>query len=915
MLPPSVKSSLVRALLVLALLPIVSQGQEVGMQAGSAREARAASPAPAMRAALRTLPIAIDGHLDDAAWAAATPATEFRQMDPSPGERATQRTEVRILFDDEALYIGARMYDTEGAKGVRTSLVRRDQSFSSDFIEVTIDGFHDHLSRAVFDVNPSGSIQDQLGIGSSCCDSGWDPVWQVATSIDSLGWTAELRIPLSQLRFGGDSVQTWGLQLKRFILRTSETDQWAWWEKSDPGGPSKFGHLEGLSFSHTGGRQLEILPYVVERSSHTAFTPGNPFNNGSQQVARYGLDLKYLLSSNLTLDATFNPDFGQVEVDPAVVNLSAFEVSFPEKRPFFVAGSSVFGFGGVSCMFCSNTAGLSTFYSRRIGRSPTGADIAQGQGPYADIPDAAAILGAAKITGRVGDGWTIGVLDAVTDRATARVQLPAGGLGTQVVEPLANYFVGRIKKDLRGGNLVLGGIVTSVIRDIPAEYESRLNHHSELVGTDARLAWDNQTYVLNAQVAVSNVAGDARDIAARQLSSARYYQRPDRGSRGNGFFTDGYDSTLTSLRGLGAQARVAKQGGDWQWELQGNLRTPGFENNDIAFLQRTDYAWAATNVQRNFTVPTSWYQQFSILVGGQAQRNFDGDLTDQQLHSYVGLYLKNFWYLNAFVIKRFQVYDDKLLRGGPVAALPGFLYGEVDVSSNTRSALYGFVGVNTSARDGGGWGTTAYGNITWVPSSASRVSIGPNWNANKTLRQYVTAVADPTATGFYGQRYVFASIEQRTLGLDTRLSFTFTPQMTLEVYAQPFIATGAYTEFKEFAATRSASVLRYGVDKGTIIANPATGGGTTSYTIDPDGTGPAAPFTVANPDFNFRSMRGSMVFRWEYRPGSTLFFAWTHQRSDVEPFGDFSPRRDFNGIWDTRPDNVFLVKATWWLAR
>ncbi|MBI3792659.1 MAG: hypothetical protein HY275_17520 [Gemmatimonadetes bacterium] len=798
---------------------------------------------------------------------------------------------------------------------MRTSLVRRDQDFNSDFIEIVIDGFHDHLSRAFFDVNPSGSIQDQLGIGSSCCDSGWDPVWQVATSIDSLGWTAEIRIPLSQLRFGRDSVQTWGLQLRRFIQRNSELDQWAWWAKNDPGGPAKFGHLEGLSFANASARQLEVLPYVVERSAHTAFTAGDPFNNGNQNVARYGLDLKYLLSTNLTLDATFNPDFGQVEVDPAVVNLSAFEVSFPEKRPFFVAGSSVFSFGGLNCMFCSNASGLSTFYSRRIGRSPTGADIAQGLGPYADIPDAASILGAAKVTGRVGNGWTVGVLDAVTDKAMARVLHADGTEAAQVVEPRANYFVGRVKKDLQGGNLVLGGIVTSVIRDIPAEFEPRLNHHSELVGTDARLAWDQQNYVLNAQVALSNVAGDPRDIAARQLASARYYQRPDRPARGNGFLTDGYDTTLTSLRGLAGYARVAKQGGDWLWDLQVNMRTPGFENNDIGFLQRADYTWLNGNVARQWSTPGSWYQNAIAILGGQVQRNGDGDMTDHQYHAYVGVTLPNFWNVNAFVIRRNQVYDDRLLRGGPVAALPGLSYGEIDVNSNTRSQVYGAFGVSTAARDGGGWQTSLYTSATWTPTSAIRLSMSPSWNANQTVRQYVSSQVDPTATAFFGRRYVFASIEQRTLAFDTRIALTFTPRMTLELYAQPFIATGAYSAFKEFAATHSSAVQVYGRDIGTITPTAAPGGGIASYTIDPDGAGPAAPFTLANPDFNFRSMRGSVLFRWEFRPGSTLYVAWTHQRSDLLPYGDFSLNRDFNGIWSTRPDNIFLVKATWWLVR
>ncbi len=897
----------------LARTPLHAQDASSG-SAGSAPGA-VMNTVPSVRAAARALPIALDGHLDEDAWRAATPITEFRQFDPKPGEPATERSEFRILYDNEAIWIGARLHDSKGLAGIRTSLVRRDQTYNSDYIEITIDGFHDHLSRAVFSVNPSGSIQDQLGIGNSCCDPGWDPVWQAATSIDSLGWTAEIRIPLSQLRFGGDTGQTWGLQLRRFIQRSNESDMWSWWAKTDPGGPPKFGHLEGLQIAQAKTSRLEVLPYVVERSSHTAFAPGSPFNRGSEQVARYGLDLKYLLSSNLTLDATFNPDFGQVEVDPAVVNLTAFEVAFPERRPFFVAGSSVFSFGGNQCFFCSNSSGLSTFYSRRIGRSPTGADLAQAQGPYADIPDAASILGAAKITGRVDDGWTVGVLDAVTDRAMARVQRADGTTTQQVVEPLANYFVGRVKKDLRDGNVVLGGIVTSVLRDIPAEFAPRLNHHSELVGADARIAWDQQQYVFTAQLAVSNVSGDARDITSRQLSSARFFQRPDRTARSNGFFTDGYDTTRTSMRGLAAYARMGKQGGDWAWEVQGNVRTPGFENNDIGFLQRTDYVFGAANVLRAWTQPTNWYQQATAIVGTQAQRNFDGDLTEQELHAFVGMTAKNFWTAQTFVIARGQVYDDKLLRGGPVAVLPATVFAGLDVQTNTRSAVYANVGGSSATRDGGGWGTGLYANVTWVPSPAIRLSMGPNWNANLAARQYVTTVTDPTATAFYGSRYVFGSLQARTFSLDTRLALTFTPQMTLEVFAQPFVSTGEYTQFKEFAATRVSVVRRYGVEQGTIAPNAGAGGTTASYTIDPDGTGPAAPFSLTNPDFNFRSMRGSLVFRWEYRPGSTVYVAWTHQRSDLQPYGDFALGRDFNGIWDTRPDNVILIKATWWLVR
>src|SRR5258708_1725528 len=436
-------------------------------------------PVPTAVAARRTGPIVLDAKLDEDAWKAATPITEFRQVDPDEGKPGTQRTEVRFLFDDDALYVGAKMYDSAGAKGVTTRLVRRDDNFDSDYLELVIDGYHDHLGRAFFDLNPSGSKSDYIGIGTSCCDPSWDPVWEAATHIDADGWTAEIRIPYSQLRFSRDSIQTWGLQVRRFIKRNNEQDQWSWWGKTEAGGPPRVGHLEGLRIPHAPAG-LELMPYVVTRSASVAKAAGDPFNTHGRPTMRAGLDLKDRLTSNLTLDATVNPDFGQEEVDPAVINLSAFETFFPEKRPFFIEGAQVFNFGGLSCNFCSNVEGMSAFYSRRVGRSPTGAALALNANPYADIPDATTILAAGKVTGRTSQGFTLGLLDAVTGDATARVQTPTGERTTQKVEPLADYFVGRLKKDYLNGNLVVGSVVSGVTRRLADTFAPRLAKHAEM---------------------------------------------------------------------------------------------------------------------------------------------------------------------------------------------------------------------------------------------------------------------------------------------------------------------------------------------------------------------------------------------------------------------------------------------------
>jgi Domain of unknown function (DUF5916)/Carbohydrate family 9 binding domain-like len=869
---------------------------------------------PTAVAVRRSTPIVLDAKLDEDAWKGAAPITEFRQVDPNEGEAATQRTDVRFLFDEDALYVGAKMYDSQGGQGVVTRLVRRDGNFDSDFFELVIDAYHDHLSRAFFDLNPSGSKNDYIGIGTSCCDNSWDPVWEAATHIDADGWTAEIRIPFSQLRFSRDSVQTWGLQVRRFIKRTNEQDQWSWWGKTESGGPSRFGHLAGLRMQSSSSG-LELLPYVVSKSSSVASIPNDPFNTHGRPSIRAGLDLKDRLTSNLTLDATVNPDFGQVEVDPAVLNLSAFETFFPEKRPFFIEGAQVFNFGGFSCNFCSNVEGMSAFYSRRIGRAPSGASLASDPNAYADIPDATTILAAGKITGRTGNGYTVGLLNALTNSAYARVETPAGDRDKQKVEPLADYFVGRLKRDFMSGNLVLGGVVSGVARKIDDVFAPRLARHAEMYGNDAFYTWKDRMYSFQANVAVTNVTGDVRAIAARQLSSARYFQRPDRGEGSGGFLSNRLDSTATSLRGAGGYARLAKNTGDWFGEVQTNIRTPGYETNDYAFQQRADYIWAGANVGRIWTKPTNWYRQIVTIAGMQTQNNFEGDNTQRQFHAYYSTQTPQFWNVSTFYIYRPSFTDDRALRGGPAVLTAANSFAELDVTSDSRSQLIGNGGVGTYWDEKSGKSTNVYLNGTYRPASNVSVTFGPSFSAGRSYAQYVQAVSDPTATSFYGTRYVVSSLDQRTLGLDTRLSVTFSPNMTLELYAQPFFAAGKYYDFKEYAAPRSLETTVYGRDRGTITATKDKDGMITQYTIDPDGTGAARPFSIDNPNFSSQSLRGNAVFRWEYRPGSVLYFAWTQARSADAAFGTLDLVRDRAALLAARPDNIFLVKASWWLAR
>ena len=870
------------------------------------------TPPPPAVAARRTGPITLDGKLDEPDWQAATPATDFRQSQPNEGQPATQRTEVRFLYDDQALYIGARMYDTQGAAGIRTRLARRDQMPSADYVEIIFDTFHDHLGRVDFQVNPSGVKADSYGPNGSNLDPSWDAVWEVATRVDSLGWTAEFRIPFGQLRYPRDSVQTWGLQVWRMEARLNELSQWAFWHLNETGGPAKFGHLEGLHITR-GPDRGEILPYVVGRSTLQPEIPAaDPFTQPHAYDARIGGDFKYLVSSSLTLSGTINPDFGQVEVDPAVVNLSAFETYYPEKRPFFIEGNGLFDFGNFNCYSCSNVSSAGLFYSRRIGRAPQGAGNAHpaaGDSGYSKVPDNTAILGAAKLTGSVAKGWTLAALDAGTAREMAQIQDSTGRRSQLEVEPFTNYFVARLSHDLPGGSYVRG-MVTSVVRDIrDSTLRTQLNTHSEAAGVETDLWWGKRTYQLMANATMTEVAGSPADILRVEQSSARYFQRPDRQNGSNGLFSDAYDSTLTSLRGYSFYARLAKDAGDWMWEVQTDVLSPGFEANDVAFNTQSDRIFMSANLVRYFSKPNRFARQMLFLFGGQQIYDFSHDLLNRQLQGYAQFTFHNYWNVQAYGQVRTPTLSDNLARGGPALGVANSWYTFLNVQTDSRKALSLSFMPDLGCGDRRcSWDLSL--DATIHPSSNLSLDLGPSYSDQRTRTQYVATVADPTATLFYGNRYVFADLWERTLSMNARVDWTFTPALTLQLYVQPLIASGAYTSFKEFNQPRTLERSVYGVDRGTISYANGT------YTVDPDGAGPAAPFTFSDPNFNFRSLRGSAVLRCEYHPGSTIYFVWTQARSAnaATGVGDLQLGRDLQGLVGTPPDNIFLVKLSYWIG-
>ncbi len=856
--------------------------------------------APEIRATRLEGTIAVDGRLDEPSWSEAQPATGFTQTEPAEGQPATERTEVRVLIAEDALYVGARLHDREPRR-IKAALARRDEEVEADEFDVYLDTFHDHLSGVRFRVTPGGATLDGI-LGSSAQgseeDASWDPIWESATGVDSLGWTAEIRIPLSQLRYNSTADGTWGIQFYRKILRKGEEDWFAFVPKSEVGGVSRYGHLVNLGPLQA-QRRLELAPYVLARGSYQPGTAGDPFQRGSEYHGSAGLDLKYGLTSDLTLNATVNPDFGQVEVDPAVVNLSVFETFFPEKRPFFVEGADVFRFGGIRA---SNSFGVpDIFFSRRIGREPQRSLEGDGVN-FLDAPAETSIRAAAKLSGRTRSGWSIGLLDAVTSSEDARY-VDESGIGVRTpVEPLTNYFVGRVRKDLRGGNSTVGIIATAVNRDQDSpELRSLLRSNGYSIGADFTNSWADRVWSLDGSIAFNTVRGTPEAIERTQRSSARYYQRPDATS-----FE--LDPTRTSLSGHAYQLALRKNSGrHWQGGLVYQETSPGIETNDLGFQSEASQRGISTALEYNERQPGRMFRRWGLFPFTNHQWNFDGNLVYGSYGLIFSGQLHNFWDFQLRGDYTPPAYDDRLTRGGPLARQPRFWDVRVTLNSDTRKTTRLNANLTQSWTAADEHKTEADLTLSVRPSTALRLSLGPALTLLRTQSQYVAAVPDPVAATTFGTRHVFATLEQQEVSMITRVDWTFTPRLSLQLFLQPLISAGDFTDLKEFVRPRTYDFAVYGRDKGSVTA---TADGSQ---VDPGDGG--ATFTIPQQNFTIRSLRANAVLRWEWRAGSTFFLVWQQNRENDETFGNLRLGRDVDALFTGGTSrNVVAVKASYWLS-
>ena len=869
--------------------------------------------APTARAVRINESITIDGRFDESVWMTAPAVSQFFQSVPDEGASVSQPTEVRFLYDDDYLYVGGWMWD-DGE--VLSRLARRDAGLPDvDVFAVHLDGYHDHRTAFRVATSPSGWIRDEFIVGSrgggpgggGSSDISWDPIYETKATVTEEGWFVEIAIPFSQLRYPTDDVQTWGLQIERKIRRHGEDNVWAFIPRNQPQGVARYGHLEGLQGLRQ-GKRLEVLPYStgraeyreIARSSSAPFD--NPFRSGADYFGNVGADLKYRLGTNFTLDATVNPDFGQVEQDPAEINLSAFETRFDEKRPFFVEGADIFRFGDGG-----GGPDAQLLYSRRIGRPPQGSVPSISE--YADMPSATTILGAMKVTGRTSDGWSMGILDAVSEREVVPWVDASGTRERTEVEPLTNYFAARLRRDLNQGTKAFGVIATAVNRDLGTEaLEERLRGSAYTAGVDGRVEWANRAWALGAKLAGSHINGSASAISSAQRSSARYFTRPDADHLD-------YAPDATSMSGFYGTASVGKQNGAWQGGVGVTATSPGFEVNDLGFQSAADRIDYSAELQWQQPTTTRLFRSLSVTATAGTSTNFGGETLSKD----VGLSL------NATHIsqnggsirfsKTFAAFDDRLTRGGPLALRPGGWSGNVSFNTDSRQALQTRVGFNYASDDGGGWRRGGNANFTLRFRDIYEVSLGLNLSRSRSAAQYVTTVSDAAATETFGSRYVFAAIDQQTFEVTNRVGITFTPDVSFELFMQPFVSSGDYLSLKELAAPRTFEFVEYGTDRGTMAR-----GEDGRYLIDPVGNG-AKTFYVSDRDFNFQSLIGNAVLRWEWRPGSTLYLVWQQGRSRRltpgvgEREGTYGSFRwgDTRDLFGLKPENTLMIKVAYWL--
>lgn len=823
----------------------------------------------------------LDGRLDDPAWGNAEFVSDFLQKEPNEGAVPAESTGVAVMYDDNAVYIAARMY-SDHPEAIRTDVNRRDNPGNAEMIILSLDTYFDRRTSYDFCVTSSGVRMDRYHAADEEheTDYSYDVVWEGRAQIDSLGWTAEMRIPYSQLRFSREEVQTWGINWNRWIPARREDDFWIYTPRDETGWASRFGDLVGIERVKPSSR-LELLPYFAGDGRSVERDAADPFKENP--TAHVGGDLKMGLGPNLTIDGTMNPDFGQVEADPAEVNLSAFETSFSERRPFFTEGSHLF-----------EADGPAYYYSRRIGASPHG----DARGDYVDYPHNTTIPAAAKISGRLNSGLSIGGLLAVTGREWAKAFDSETKTTSKVkVEPPTGYGVMRLQQEFGEDASTVGIILTGVGRDLAhgEPLADQLRRKAYSGGADWNLRFNGGAYELTGYAGFSHIRGDTAAILKAQLSSARYFQRPD---------VDyvALDPARTSLTGYTGSLNLEKKSGrHWLWETGFDIESPEFEINDIGILNTADDIdhWAVIRYREN--TPGPILRGYSFAVSENTGWNYGGSRQYTNLELDASTTWNNYWSMSAWFENDLRSQSDNFTRGGPTMSTSASFSTGASLYNNFSAATRYGTDFWYARNELGGWGFAVNGSFS-TRGTRWQVGVDPGYERSETSRQYVATVAGGGAQT-YGKRYVFSGVDRSTLSAQFRVNYFFTPDLSLEVYAEPFAASGDFFGFGELVAAGGNELRRYGTDGTTIEESDG------AFTV----TDGSDSFTFHSADFNALEFNSNMVLRWEFRPGSTMYLIWQQRR---EGSGDPSllvHPRSLSDAVSAPGENFFALKFSYWI--
>ncbi len=871
----------------------------------------------------------IDGKLDDSGWEGVDWATDFIENEPDENTEPTFQSRFKIVYDDKNLYVGIQCFD-KAPDSIINRLSRRD-GFIGDRVNVLIDSYHDERTGFVFTTTAAGVKGDEIATDNGDnIDDSWNPVWYTKATIDSEGWSAEMKIPLSQLRFGKSKEQIWGLNVVRRIFRNNETSLWQRIPVDAPGFISEAGELHGL-IGLIPQKQLEIQPFTVLQYDTFPKEEGNPFRDGDDFTVNGGLDAKIGITNDLTLDLTVNPDFGQVEADPAAIALDGFEVFFREQRPFFVENKNIFDF-----RFGGNQDNL--FFSRRIGRNPQGS-ITTGDNDFIDRKTNTTILGAAKFSGKTKNGWSIGLLESVTSREQAEIDNGNGQRRKAIIEPLTNYLVARVQKDFNNRNTFVGGIFTATNRNLGDQFsfdydsdteeyrntesgevlnpftegvrENNLNYLRESAytgGIDFRHQWKDRKFNIEGNLVLSHVQGSKEAIERTQNSLTHLFNRIDASHVE-------VDPNRTSLTGSGGKLEFSKQStGNWRYGIGGNFRSPELELNDIGFLRQADeirqYAWLNWRLLK----PTKAFR--NIWTGFNMFTTYDFEGNYNRIQYRLGWFgrFNNNWWLDGAVFHKPRIYTNTILRGGPRWRFSreniSFLFAGSDP---TKKLSFRAGYVYSQAKQNNFSFLNIEAGITYQPINAFSVSFAPEYQKNPNKTQYVTEVELEQIVN--GQtvtepRYILGNIDQQTLSAAIRLNYNVNPNLTVQYYGQPFVSRGRYSDFKYVSDTPTADDL---YDRFVAYSDAQIDEVDDTYLITESGG--SVDYEFSNPDFSFVQFRSNLVVRWEYIPGSEVFLVWSQGvTSSGDPANHLFENLD-NQILGQEKENSFLIKATYRFRR